>query len=281
MEVQLVSSAHLMAYTNIILDGKRGTLISTVADSKEKYTSRQIQQIDKVVMLYKMIGLPSLEDFTSALTTRLVRNSPVTKIDAKNALDIYGPNIAVLKGKMTRTKPRRVDTELIIPVPQEILELYKSIFFYFDWFVFFCYVSRNLGYGTVNYDEDRKDETKHVCIKRLHSTYTNRGFILDHILADFEFGYVRPTTAILGINLNTTSVSKHVGDIERFIRLLKERLRRLASTLPFTKYPKLMKIAMVNFYVFWLNVFPRKGGVSSHLGPGVIIDGSGPDFNVH
>ena len=38
---------------------------------------------------------------------------------------------------------------------------------------------------------------------------------------------------------------------------------------------------MVTFCVFWLNGFPRKGGVSIHLGYGVIIDGSGPDFNVH
>ena len=108
----------------------------------------------------------------------------------------------------------------------------------------------------------------------------NRGFVLDHMLADFEFEYVRPTTAILGINLNTTSASEHIGDIEWFICLLKERLRRLASTLPFTKYPKLMKIVLVTFCVFWLNGFPRKGGVSIHIGPGIIIDGSKPDFNV-
>ena len=103
-----------------------------------------------------------MEDFTSALTTRMVQNSPVTKTDAKNALDIYGPNIAALKGKTTRKKPTRIDTESIIPVPQEILELHKSItacvdFFYFDGLVFFCSVSRNLGYGTANYTEGRKE----------------------------------------------------------------------------------------------------------------------------
>ena len=101
------------------------------------------------------------------------------------------------------------------------------------------------------------------------------------MLADFEFESVQPTTAILGINLNTTSASEHVGDIERFICLLKERLRGLTSTLPFTKYPKLMKTAIVIFCVFWLNIFPKKGGVSIYLGPGVIIDGSEPNFNVH
>ena len=97
-----------------------------------------------------------------------------------------------------------------------------------------------------------------MCIKRLHSTYTNRGFVLDHMLVDFEFEYMRPITAILGINLNTTSASEHVCDIKRYIRLLKERLCGLANTLPFTKYPKLMKIVMVNFCVFQLNIFLEK-----------------------
>ena len=102
------------------------TLLSTVANNKENYTRRQVQQADNAVRLYKMIGLPTVEDFTSALTTSLVRNSPVTKTDAKNALDIYEPNIAALKGKMTRKKSTRVDNESIISVPQEIVELHKS-----------------------------------------------------------------------------------------------------------------------------------------------------------
>ena len=97
-----------------------------MANNKENYTRRQVQQADNAVRLYKMIGLPTLEDLTSALTTSLVRNSPVTKTDAKNALDIYEPNIAALKGKMTRKKSTRVDNESIISVPQEIVELHKS-----------------------------------------------------------------------------------------------------------------------------------------------------------
>ena len=48
------------------------TLVSTVDANKNNYTKRQILQADKSVRLYKMIALPSIKDFTSALTTRLV-----------------------------------------------------------------------------------------------------------------------------------------------------------------------------------------------------------------
>ena len=226
-----------------------------------------------------------MEDFTSALTTRFVRDSPTTTVDAKNALAIYGSNVAVLKGENTRTKPTSVITESIILVPQEILQLNKSVavcttFFYFDELVFFCSVSGKICHGTAQFVDDMKDDTKRSCIKQLHSTYTNRGFTLDHMLTDFEFESMWAATTVLGIKLNTTSASEHVGDIERFIRVLKERIRGFVSTLPFTKYPKMMKIEMVHFYLFWLNIFPRKGGISDHFDPVILVDGTEANFNV-
>ena len=139
--------------TSMIFKDKN-TLVSTVDANKNNYTRRQILQADKAVRLYKMIALRSMEDFTSALTTRLVRNSLITTVDAKNALAIFGSHAAALKGKTTRAKPTSVITESIIPVPEEILQLHKSItvyadFFYFDGLVFFYSVSHKICYGTV------------------------------------------------------------------------------------------------------------------------------------
>ena len=181
-----------------------------------------------------MTALSSIEYFTSALTTRLVRTSPVTTVDAKHALDIYDPNVVVLKGKITRTKPIPVITKSIIPVPQDTPQLYKSVtvcsdFFYFDGSVFFCPVSRKLYYGTTQFVEDRKNNTKRLFIKHLYNTYTNRGFNLEHMLTDFEFEFIRVETAFLGIRLDTTSASQHVGHIECFICVLKEYIHGLST----------------------------------------------------
>ena len=120
-----------------------------------------------------MIALPSMEDFTSALTTRFVRDSPTTTVDAKNALAIFGSHAAALKGKTTRAKPTSVITESIILVPQEILQLHKSVtvcayFFYFDGLVFFCSVSRKICYGTAQFVDGliRNDHASNNCTVR-------------------------------------------------------------------------------------------------------------------
>ena len=38
---------------------------------------------------------------------------------------------------------------------------------------------------------------------------------------------------------------------------------------------------MLKYTTFWINVLPRKSGMSTDLGPGTILDGIQPDYNLH
>jgi hypothetical protein len=49
------------------------------------------------------LGAPTKLSSSLFSSRNLIRNCPVTPDDARRALLIYGPDIAVLKGKMTRT----------------------------------------------------------------------------------------------------------------------------------------------------------------------------------
>jgi hypothetical protein len=57
------------------------------------------------------------------------------------------------------------------------------------------------------------------------------------------------------LNLNTTAASKHVPDVERQIRVVKERSRAIQSTLPFNAIPGRIIIELVYYGTFWLNDF--------------------------
>jgi hypothetical protein len=46
------------------------------------------------------------------------------------------------------------------------------------------------------------------------------------------------------IALNTTAAQKHVGEIERKIRVIKERARGTTSTLPYKMLPKIVIIKL-------------------------------------
>ncbi len=71
-----------------------------------------------------------------------------------------------------------------------------------------------------------------------------------------------------------------VGEIERSIRTIKERLRSTLHGLPFKRVPKLMICHMVDDVIRCLNIFPRCRGVSKTLSPAAIVTGAAlPDFN--
>jgi hypothetical protein len=58
--------------------------------------------------------------------------------------------------------------------------------------------------------------------------------------------------------INTHAASEHVGDIERRIRVIKERCRGILCTLPYTQFPQIMLVHLLHHVVMWLNNFPVK-----------------------
>ena len=72
-----------------------------------------------------------------------------------------------------------------------------------------------------------------------------------------------------------------MGEIERDIRTVKERVRATYSTLPYEWLPIRLIAEMVFVAVFWLNCFPNAQGISPNLSPRTIVTGLHIDFNRH
>jgi hypothetical protein len=73
------------------------------------------------------------------------------------------------------------------------------------------------------------------------------------------------------VECNTTAAKEHVSKLELSIRMVKEQMRGIVTTLPFTHIPRRMKIEFVYFTVLWLNAFPVKMGISSTYSPQEIL----------
>jgi hypothetical protein len=96
---------------------------------------------------------------------------------------------------------------------------------------------------------------------------------------DNEFEKLRPL--VPGININTTAAKEHVPEIERRIRVIKERGRALLNTLPFNQMPQVILIELIYHVVLWLNAFPSKSGISETLSPREIVLRHKLDFKRH
>jgi hypothetical protein len=114
------------------------TMVSTVAaEHKKMFSRRQIEAADTARALYRKIGRPDEAEFHAILQRNMIRNCPVTADDARRAMLIYGPDIAVLKGKMTRTAAApRAPTFEAVPIPAPILEHHRNVTLCVDIFLF-------------------------------------------------------------------------------------------------------------------------------------------------
>ena len=100
--------------------------LQTVEENASKYTERQYKRAKLANDIYIKIGCPSVKDFKHLIANNLINNCPVTIEDVKNAEDIFGKNIHNLKGKTTRRKPVRIETDYV-DVPKELLRLHGDV----------------------------------------------------------------------------------------------------------------------------------------------------------
>ena len=90
---------------------------------------------------------------------------------------------------------------------------------------------------------------------------------------DGEFGHLHGELAGMGVTLNEMLQDEHVGDIERYIRTVKECMQAIYNTPPFNKIPARLVVEMAKASVFWLNRLPPKDSFGNKLSPRTIITG--------
>ena len=130
--------------------------------------------------------------------------------------------------------------------------------------------SRNINLTTIKHAPSPCTADKlGFLLHRIINVYARAGFTVRTILMDNEFEKVRDY--VQHTILNTTAAAEHVGDIERRIRVIKERCRGIICTLPYTSLPKIMVVHLLHHVVLWLNNFPVDKGVSSRFSPREII----------
>ena len=83
-------------------------LIDTVKENRSGYTQNQFTRAVRARELYHLLGAPTLDNYKGFIKMNGVHNCPVRLEDIKIAENIFGPDMATLKGKSTRQKPKPV-----------------------------------------------------------------------------------------------------------------------------------------------------------------------------
>jgi hypothetical protein len=245
------------------------SFVQTVRGNMEGFTKREVEEAQKAQEAQAMLGHPTDRDFLGMVRGSMISNCFVTANAVKNAHQIVGPDLAGIRGRTVRRPPESVTTNYV-QIPRAILERHQLATLAVDvMFVngvpFLVSVARGLNLVTAEFTPSRTAKQLAAGITRMIYLYARGGFQVGMVLMDNEFEKLQNLVPILAIN--TMAAKEHVPEVERKIRLIKERGRGILNTLPFKKIPRLMLIKLVYHVVLWLNAFPVNSGESETLSP--------------
>ena len=259
--------------------------ITTVAENKQKYSQSDVKKADGVRTLQKVIGHPTAKQLSYLLDHHLIPDTPYTSQDVQRAEQIYGTDLGNLKGKTTRRNPPSVG-QVTQQCPNTIIEQYGNItlstdIMHVNGIPFFVTRSRHIHFGTVDVLSSLQITDIAGALRRVVKIYGRGGFQVTTALMDGAFAGMHEICNQLQVTLNTTSRDEHVGDIERYIRTVKERMRGISNTIPFNRMTRNMVMELAKAVVYWLNSVPSSTGVSPTMSPRTIITGQLLDYHKH
>ena len=85
----------------------------------------------------------------------------------------------------------------------------------------------------------------------------------------------------LQCNLNYTATGEQAPEIERAIRVIKERILSIVTSWPSTKVPITFKVNMVKAIIFWLNAISTSKSIIPNISSKTLLLGTFPKYNKH
>ena len=157
--------------------------------------------------------------------------------------DIYGPNIYVLKGKSVRTKPKVVLNDYIevppkIKIRNKDVELCADIL-YIQGIPFLATISKHIKFLTIIPIASRSKALLCDAFDQTFRIYNTAGFQISKLHVDPEFKVLEDvmTDDSNTIKMVYVPAQQHVPEIERAIRVIKERYSAMYHQLPYKAIP--------------------------------------------
>ena len=129
--------------------------------------------------------------------------------------------------------------------------------------IFLATTSNTIKLITIQDITDRKINILNKSFDNVFRVYNQAGFLIQRIHVDPDFKPMVDIFKDIYITMSYATLQEHVPEIDRAIKIIKERFRALYHLLPVNAILKVMVRCGAKDVVKWLNMFPNKGGVSN------------------
>jgi hypothetical protein len=128
--------------------------------------------------------------------------------DVHNANQIFGPDIANLRGKTTRKKPEHVRVDYV-EIPRDLVDMHKYVtlvagVMFVNGLPFLVTSSRGISLVTIEYLPSRTAKRLALTLERvMMKVYIRGGFIVQTMMMDMEFEKL--VDLLTNVTINTTA----------------------------------------------------------------------------
>ena len=203
----------------------------TVSERMKQFDKRQVERAKQARKLQWDMGLISTKDLIDLLSIGKIKNTELTPIDVRTAEYLFGPCVGNLRGKTTNPSPEEVRVPPIAAPQHPRQTLYGDLMF-INKIPFLITMSEPLGYGMISHLRSKSTTNLISAIKQQIAEYKRRKYNVEVLLADQESALMS-TVFKNGSPVLVEECEDAVGVIERLIRVVKERVRGITTTLPF------------------------------------------------
>ncbi len=163
-----------------------------------------------------MIGNPTKQKFVGMVREKHITNCLVTVQDVHNANQFFGPDLAYLRGKTTRTKPEHLRVDYV-KTPRDFIQMHKYVtlvadVLFVNGLLFLVTSSRGISLITIEFLPLRTAKRLVLILEQVIRVYRVAGFIVQVALMDMEFEKLKH---LPNITINTMAAREHVGEIKR------------------------------------------------------------------
>jgi len=238
---------------------------TTVSQQEVLFSKREIDRANTSRELSRRMGFPSVGALTELLNNGGILNSPITAQDVRRSAQIYGPEVAALRGKTVKKSPTIYKEEPVPRLVSTVITLSVDIMFVLS-HAFLLSVGDHIAFTMTTHLGWELGRRAKASIRRaLHShlaLYKSHGFIVRFLHADEEGAIASLATELAGshgVIVNPSGPGQHVPVVERKCREMKERARSIYHSLPFNLTVSLV-VWLVLFVTRSVNMTVHKGG---------------------
>jgi hypothetical protein len=102
------------------------SFVQTVRGNMEGFTKREVEEARRAREAQRMLGHPTNCNFLGMVCGGMISNCPVTPTAVQNAHQIFGPDLAGIRGRTVRRPPDSVTTDNM-QIPRVILKQHQLV----------------------------------------------------------------------------------------------------------------------------------------------------------